>query len=85
MTNFVSLIGVKKKKKVDNLTEFLSKHYICELFQFPRIHYFCMLCCSAMSDSLRLHELELTKLLCPWDCPGKCSGVGCHFLLQRIR
>ena len=21
-------------------------------------------------------------LLCPWDCPGKITGVGCHFLLQ---
>ena len=25
-----------------------------------------------------------TKLLCPWDFPGKDTGVGCHFLLQRI-
>ena len=23
-------------------------------------------------------------LLCPWDSPGKNTGVGCHFLLQRI-
>ena len=22
--------------------------------------------------------------LCPWDFPGKGTGVGCHFLLQRI-
>ena len=22
--------------------------------------------------------------LCPWDFPGKSTGVGCHFLLQRI-
>ena len=20
--------------------------------------------------------------LCPWDCPGKSTGVGCHCLLQ---
>ena len=25
-----------------------------------------------------------TRLLCPWDFPGKNTGVGCHFLLQRI-
>ena len=25
-----------------------------------------------------------TSLLCPWDSPGKNTGVGCHFLLQRI-
>ena len=24
------------------------------------------------------------RLLCPWDSPGKSTGVGCHFLLQRI-
>ena len=23
-------------------------------------------------------------LLCPWDFPGKSTGVGCHFLLQGI-
>jgi len=25
-----------------------------------------------------------TRLLCPWDFLGKRTGVGCHFLLQRI-
>ena len=24
------------------------------------------------------------RLLCPWDFPGKNTGVGCHFLLHRI-
>ena len=24
------------------------------------------------------------KLFCPWDSPGKNSGMGCHFLLQEI-
>ena len=23
-------------------------------------------------------------LLCPWDFPGKSTGVGCQFLLQKI-
>ena len=40
--------------------------------------------CSAVSDSLRPHGLQLTGLLCPWDFPGKSTGVGCHFLLQGI-
>ena len=26
-----------------------------------------------------------TKLLCPWDSPGKNTGVGCHFLLQCMK
>ena len=25
-----------------------------------------------------------TSLLCPWDSPGKNTGVGCHFLLQGV-
>ena len=25
-----------------------------------------------------------SRLLCPWDFPGKNTEVGCHFLLQRI-
>ena len=38
--------------------------------------------CSLVYDSLQLHGLQPTKLLCPWDFPGKSTGVGCHFLLQ---
>ena len=37
---------------------------------------------SVMPNSLRLHGLYPTRLLCPWDSPGKNTGVGCHFLLQ---
>ena len=39
---------------------------------------------SVVSDSLRSHGLQPTRPLCPWDFPGKHSGVGCHFLLQGI-
>ena len=30
------------------------------------------------------HGLQPSRLLCPWDFPGKNTGVGCHFLLPRI-
>ena len=30
------------------------------------------------------HGLQSVRLLCPWDFPGKITGVGCHFLLQGI-
>ena len=36
-----------------------------------------------MSDSSRPHGLQPTRLLCPWDFPGKRTGVGCHCLLQE--
>ena len=35
-----------------------------------------------MSDSVRRHGLQPTRLLRPWDFPGKSTGVGCHCLLQ---
>ena len=37
-----------------------------------------------MSDSLRFHGLQPSRLLCPWDFPGKNTGVVCHILLQGI-
>ena len=37
---------------------------------------------SVVSDSLRHHGLQPTRLLRPWDFPGKSTGVGCHCLLQ---
>ena len=38
-----------------------------------------------MSDSVRPHMLQPTRLPCPWDSPGKNTGVGCHFLLQCMK
>ena len=39
---------------------------------------------SVVSDSERPHGLEPTRLLRPWDFPGKSTGVGCHCLLRVI-
>ena len=38
---------------------------------------------SVLSDSVRPHGLQPTRLLRPWDSPGKNTGVGCHFLLGK--
>ena len=38
-----------------------------------------------MSDSVRPHRWQPTRLLCPWDSPGKNTGMGCHFLLQCMK
>ena len=37
---------------------------------------------SVMSDSVRPHRRQPTRLPRPWGSPGKSTGVGCHFLLQ---
>ena len=36
-----------------------------------------------MSDSVRPQRRQPTRLPHPWDSPGKNTGVGCYFLLQR--
>ena len=36
-----------------------------------------------MSDFVRPHRWQPTRLPCPWDSSGKNTGVGCHFLLQK--
>ena len=38
-----------------------------------------------MSDSVRPHRRQPTRLRRPWDSPGKNTGVGCHFLLQCMK
>ena len=39
---------------------------------------------SVVSYSLRPQGLQPTRLLCPWDFPGKSTGVGCYSLLLGI-
>ena len=38
-----------------------------------------------MSDSVRPHRWQPTRLPRPWDSPGKNTGAGCHFLLQCMK
>ena len=38
-----------------------------------------------LSDSVRPHRRQSTRLPRPWDSPGKNTGVGCHFLLQCMK
>ena len=51
------------------------------------LHCCCCCCCvaSVVSDSVRPHRRQPTRLPHPWDSPGKNTGVGCHFLLQCMR
>ena len=57
----------------------------------PRVYCCCCCCCccccitSVVSDSVRPHRRQPTRLLRPWDSRGKNTGVGCHFLLQCVK
>ena len=64
--------------------------HLHNLYTFPPILYcrkICAVLClvtSVVSSSLQPYKLQPARLLCPWDSPGKSTGVGCHSLLQRI-
>ena len=47
----------------------------------------CCCCCvaSVVSDCVRPHRWQPTRLPGPWDSPGKNTGVACHFLLQCMK
>ena len=51
----------------------------------PDLATACCLVASVMSNSVRPHRRQPTRLPCPWDYPGKNTGVGCHFLLQCMK
>ena len=62
-----------------------NRHYHCiVLVSYPVSSYPCPCCqvTSVVSDSVRPHRRQPTRLPRPWDSPGKNTGVGCHFLLQ---
>ena len=49
---------------------------------------FCCCCCCCVAKScpalLQLHGLQLARLFCRWNFPGKDTAVDCRFLLQGI-
>ena len=61
----------------------LSKFHIYALVYCIGVFLFWL--ASVMSDSVQPHRQQPTRLLCPWDSPGKNTGVGCHFLLQCMK
>ena len=80
-----------ERSKNENMTykicglhlEQYSKGNVCIFMYFASV----CVCRHARVQScptLQPHGLQPTRLLCPWDSPGKNTGVGCHFLLQRI-
>ena len=55
--------------------------YLCKM---PLPMCVCMLSPSVMSNFLRPHGLQPTRLLCPWDFPGKNTRLGSYSLLQEV-
>ena len=51
----------------------------------PLLLLLLLLIASVVSDSVRPHRWQPTRLTRPWDSPGKNTRVGCHFLLQCMK
>ena len=49
---------------------------------YPHVYSTCVH--SVEFNYLQPHGLQSARLLCPWDFPGKNTGVGCYFILQGI-
>ena len=69
------------------LVKYMFKYFASS---FPKLlpSYCCCCCCcisSVVSDSVWPNRRQPIRLLCPWDSPGKNTGVGCHFLLQCMK
>ena len=66
-------------------SEYLDSQLTLSTMQVLQIAVAAACCCevtSVVSDSVRPHRWQSTRLCHPWDSPGKNTGVGCHFLLQ---
>ena len=87
---FLSALSLALLSDLAKLSTFLFlKHlaYSC-LPILSQVFPFTCCCCevtSVVSDSVRPHRRQPTRLPRPWDSPGKNPGVGCHFLLQCVK
>ena len=55
------------------------------VFAFKYAVWCCCWVSSVVSNSVQPRRRQLTRLLCPWDSPGKNTGVGCHFPFQCMK
>ena len=91
ISNFSSVVndltGTQKMKcSIQSKTK---KRTHLTLKRFECMEYFCRVKVKVKSLSCvrlfaTLWTVAQTRLLCPWDSPGKNTGEGCHFLLQGI-
>ena len=70
-------------------TLWIDREWVFVFFFFPEVSkymrtplYTAAAVTSVVSNSMRPHRRQPTRLRCPWDSPGKNNGVGGHFLLQ---
>ena len=76
------ICDTKQNIQVISVFSVLLPHLISMNVEHGSVPHTCV--CSVMSNSLQPRGLQPTRPLCPWNFPGKNTGVGCHALLQGI-
>ena len=81
--------GLGKKRTEGTVMTYVTLKILLAV-SFREVNCCCCCCCcccvaSVVSDSVRPHRPQPTRLPRPWDSPGKNAGVGCHFLLQCMK
>ena len=83
--NLFPIIVSKKKSLVVKVRMGNRTLYIVFIPQWWKLYIDRLPDASVVSDSVRPHRRQPTKLPRPWDSPGKNTGVGSHFLLQCMK
>ena len=92
ITGMLNEIGKTKTQssrwyRIRSELQFLSRGHGCrvhwDIGKWNNSPKCCACACSVMFDSVT-HWLQPTRFLCPWNFPGKNTGVSCHFLLHGI-
>ena len=78
-------LRLSKMNKLSQVTEQENSRTIPSYSQSLLSSLYLLLVASVVSDSVRPHRWQPTRLPRPWDSPGKNTGVGCHFLLQCMK
>ena len=76
----------ERQTEDSNLKKRNERGVLSDFTETPRtIRNCCCYVASVVSNSVRPHRQQPTRLPRSWDSPGKNSGVGCHFLLQCMK
>ena len=76
----------ERQTEDSNLKKRNERGVLSHFTETPRtIRNCCCYVASVVSNSVRPHRQQPTRLPRSWDSPGKNSGVGCHFLLQCMK
>ena len=71
---------LKKKAHAENKISALGRWFVLHKILLLLL----LLSASVVSDSVWPHRRQPTRLPCPWDPPGKNTGVACHFLHEIL-